>query len=178
MKTKILFFFLLLVVGMGNGFAENRSRDSLFQEIKNARDLVNNWDTISRSESDKLLAFIMGSPLQISDSIRQETERYLGVLIPKTCRYKRYVQYDKTNKSFKESLELSSKSNDIPRIILMVLFHILLIVCLVYLTELLLQTTTPCSLDHLDNGYRIFSPIFLLFWKFTYDKLFDLYLKR
>lgn len=60
MKTKILFFFLLLVVGVGNGFAENTSRDSLFQEIKNARTFTKNWNTIPGSDNDKLLAILTG----------------------------------------------------------------------------------------------------------------------
>ena len=56
MKTKILFFFLLLIVGVGNGFAENTSRDSLFQEIKNALNIAKNFHTIPGSDNYKLLA--------------------------------------------------------------------------------------------------------------------------
>lgn len=67
MKTKILFFFLLLVVGMGNTFAENKS-SSILQEIKNARDLVNNWDSIPGTENDKLI---------VSDFIRYNAEKNL-----------------------------------------------------------------------------------------------------
>ena len=70
MKTKILCFFLLLVMGVGNGFAENTSRDSLFQEItKNPRSFAKNWNTIPGSDNDKFLAILTGKTIQIKDQV-------------------------------------------------------------------------------------------------------------
>ena len=113
MKTKILFFFLLLIVGVGNGFAENTSRDSLFQEIKNARNFAKNWDTIPGSDNDKLLAILTGKKLQIEDSIRDVDTRQFGVLLPQKVYYTRHIYYDETNKLFKEKITFFQKKYDL-----------------------------------------------------------------
>ena len=114
MKTKILFFFLLLVVGVGNGFAENTSRDSLFQEItKNPRSFAKNWDTIPGSDNDKFLAILTGKKLQIEDSIRDVDTRQFGVLLPQKVYYTRHIYYDETNKLFKEKITFFQKKYDL-----------------------------------------------------------------
>jgi len=94
MKTKILFFFLLLVVGVGNGFAENTSRDSLFQEIKNARTFAKNWETIPGSDNDKLLAILTGKAIQVEDSRIAVGTRRFGVLLFQKVYYTRHIYYD------------------------------------------------------------------------------------
>lgn len=114
MKTKILFFFLLLVVGVGNGFAENTSRDSLFQEItKNPRSFAKNWNTIPGSDNDKFLAILTGKKLQIEDSIRDVDTRQFGVLLPQKVYYTRHIYYDETNKLFKEKITFFQKKYDL-----------------------------------------------------------------
>ena len=90
MKTKILFFFLLLVMGVGNGFAENTSRDSLFQEItKNPRSFAKNWNTIPGSD------------------------RWFGVLLFKKVDYTRHIYYDETNKLLKKEIKFSQEKYDL-----------------------------------------------------------------
>lgn len=143
MKTKLFILFFLFLVGM-NVSAQSTSADSLLQEIQEKRSMLANWDTISGSVNDKLLAFMRGSPTQISDSLREGAERCLGFIVPKIYHYKRYIQYDKTNKSFRERLELSKKTNDITRIPLLIFIYILIIGSLVYLTWLLYRN--PISL--------------------------------
>lgn len=138
MKTK-LFFFILLLVGVGNGFAQSANPDSilLLQEIKQARNLLENWDATPGTENDKLLAFMTGDPVQVTDSIKKKGERCLGFLIVKTYHYKRYIRYDKINKVFKDKLELSEKTNDIDRIILLAVIYSFLVFGLAYFTGLL-----------------------------------------
>ena len=113
MKTKILFFFLLLVVGVGNGFAENTSRDSLFQEIKNAWNFAKNWDTIPGSDNDKLLAILTGKTIQVEDSIIDVNARRFGVLLLQKVYYTRHIYYDETNKLFKEKITFFQKKYDL-----------------------------------------------------------------
>ena len=131
MKTKILFFFLLLVVGVGNGFAENTSRDSLFQEIKNARNFAKNWDTIPGSDNDKLLAILTGKKLQIEDSIRDVNTRQFGVLLLQEVYYTRHIYYDETNKLFKEKITFFQKKYDLSWIFLSLCCQplLLLVIC-------------------------------------------------
>lgn len=93
MKTKILFFFLLLVVGVGNGFAENTSRDSLFQEIKNARAFAKNWDTIPGSDNDKFLAILTGKTILVEDSRIAIGTRRFGVALFQDVYYTRHIYY-------------------------------------------------------------------------------------
>ena len=119
MKTKILFFFLLLVVGVGNGFAENTSRDSLFQEIKNARTFAKNWNTIPGSDNDKLLAILTGK------------YRSFGVLLLQKVYYTRHIYYDETNKLFKEKITFFQKKYDLSWIFLSLCCQplLLLVIC-------------------------------------------------
>lgn len=113
MKTKILFFFLLLVVGVGNGFAENTSRDSLFQEIKNARTSAKNWDTIPGSDNDKLLAILTGKTIQVEDSRIAVCTRRFGLLLFKKVYYTRHIYYDETNKLLKKEIKFSQEKYDL-----------------------------------------------------------------
>lgn len=118
MKTKILFFFLLLIVGVGNGFAENTSRDSLFQEIKNARNFAKNWDTIPGSDNDKFLAILTGKTIQVEDSRIAVGTRRFGVLLFQKVYYTRHIYYDETNKLFKEKITFFQKKYDLAWIFL------------------------------------------------------------
>lgn len=136
MRTKIIFFFLLLVVGVVKTFAQSANPDSLLQKIQEAESLLANWDTIPGTENDKLLAFMTGDPVQVTDSIKKKGERCLGFLIVKTYHYKRYIRYDKINKVFKDKLELSEKTNDIDRIILLAVIYSFLVFGLAYFTRL------------------------------------------
>lgn len=140
MKTKILFFFLLLVVGVGNGFAENTSRDSLFQEItKNPRSFAKNWNTIPGSDNDKFLAILTGKKLQIEDSIRDVDTRQFGVLLPQKVYYTRHIYYDETNKLFKEKITFFQKKYDLAWIFLNLCwqpwFLLMICTCTRYLYE-------------------------------------------
>lgn len=135
MRTKIIFFFLLLVVGVAKTFAQ--STDSLLQEIKQARSFLENWDTIPGTDNDKLLAFMTGAPVQVTDSIKKKEERYLGTLIGKIYHYKRSIQYNRSDEVFKVKLELVEKKNNVDRITLLALVYASLIFCLAYFTGLL-----------------------------------------
>lgn len=116
MRTKILFFFLLLVMGVGNGFAENTSRDSLFQEItKNPRSFAKNWNTIPGSDNDKFLAILTGASIQIKDSVKNVNDHSAGVLLPKKAYYTRHIYYDETNKLLKEGIKFLKKERDVKR---------------------------------------------------------------
>lgn len=135
MKTKILLFFLLLVVGVGNGLAQ--STDSLLQKIQEARSLLANWDTISRSESDKLLAILTGKPIQIEDSIRSVKERSFGVLLFQKVYYTRHIYYDETNKLFKQEMKFSQEKMNLPVAFIIFCLHGLLFYLLCLLTYIL-----------------------------------------
>lgn len=114
MRTKILLFFLLLVVGVGNGFAENTSRDSLFQEItKSPRAFAKNWDYIPGKENDKKLAILTGANIQIEDSVKDVNDRSAGVLLPKQAYYTRHIYYDETNKLLKQKIKFLKKERDV-----------------------------------------------------------------
>lgn len=131
MKTKILFFFLLLVVGVGNGFAENTSRDSLFQEIKNARNFAKNWDTIPGSDNDKVIAILTGKTILVEDSRIAVCTRRFGVLLLQKVYYTRHIYYDETNKLFKEKITFFQKKYDLAWIFLNLCCQplLLLVIC-------------------------------------------------
>ena len=131
MKTKILFFFLLLVVGVGNGFAENTSRDSLFQEIKNARTFAKNWDTIPGSDNDKVIAILTGKTILVEDSRIAVCTRRFGVLLLQEVYYTRHIYYDETNKLFKEKITFFQKKYDLAWIFLNLCCQplLLLVIC-------------------------------------------------
>lgn len=131
MKTKILFFFLLLVVGVGNGFAENTSRDSLFQEIKNARNFAKNWDTIPGSDNDKVIAILTGKTILVEDSRIAVCTRRFGVLLLQEVYYTRHIYYDETNKLFKEKITFFQKKYDLAWIFLNLCCQplLLLVIC-------------------------------------------------
>lgn len=137
MKTKILLFFLLLVVGAGNGFAENTSRDSLLQEIKNARTFAKNWDTIPGSDNDKLLAILTKGPIQVEDSIRYMKKRSFGVLLEQKVYYARHIYYDETNKLFKQEIKFSQKKYNIENYIKNWFIQVGLLVLVCVLTYML-----------------------------------------
>ena len=143
MKTKILFFFLLLVMGVGNGFAENTSRDSLFQEItKNPRSFAKNWNTIPGSDNDKFLAILTGKTIQIKDSIRTVDDRWFGILLFKKVDYTRHIYYDETNKLLKKEIKFSQEKYD--------LVWIFLSLCAQSVLLFLLRMVTDC----LSEDYR------------------------
>lgn len=143
MKTKILFFFLLLIVGVGNGFAENTSRDSLFQEItKNPRSFAKNWNTIPGSDNDKLLAILTGKTIQIEDSGITVGTRRFGVLLFKKVDYTRHIYYDETNKLLKKEIKFSQEKYD--------LVWIFLSLCAQSALLFLLRMVTDC----LSEDYR------------------------
>lgn len=137
MKTKILFFFLLLVVGVGNGFAENTSRDSLFQEIKNARAFAKNWDTIPGSDNDKFLAILTGKTILVEDSRIAIGTRRFGVALFQDVYYTRHIYYDETNKLFKEKMTVFQKKYDLAWIFLSLCAQLVLLLGLFLLTHCL-----------------------------------------
>ena len=135
MKTKILFFFLLLVVGVGNGFAENTSRDSLFQEItKNPRSFAKNWETIPESDNDKLLAILTGKAIQVEDSRIAVGTRRFGVLLFQKVYYTRHIYYDETNKLLKQEMKFSQEKMNLPVAFIIFCLHGLLFFLLCLLT--------------------------------------------
>ena len=133
MKTKILFFFLLLVVGVGNGLAQ--STDSLLQKIQEARSLLANWDTIPGSDNDKHLAIAIRKPIQIKDSIRTVDDRWFGVLLEQQVYYNRHIYYDETNKLLKIESKFSQEKYNIGRCIFNLLDQGILLLILCYLTN-------------------------------------------
>ena len=137
MKTKILFFFLLLVMGVGNGFAENTSRDSLFQEIKNARAFAKNWDTIPGSDNDKFLAILTGKTILVEDSRIAIGTRRFGVALFQDVYYTRHIYYDETNKLFKEKMTVFQKKYDLAWIFLSLCAQLVLLLGLFLLTHCL-----------------------------------------
>lgn len=147
MKTKILLFFLLLVVGAGNGFAENTSRDSLLQEIKNARTFAKNWDTIPGSDNDKVLAILTGETIQVEDSIRYVKERSFGVLLEQKVYYARHIYYDETNKLFKEEIKFSQKKYNIKNCIRNWFIQVSLLVLVCVLTYMLYSERPTTTSD-------------------------------
>ena len=134
MKTKILFFFLLLIVGVGNGFAENTSRDSLFQEIKNARNFAKNWGTIPGSDNDKLLAILTGKAIQVEDPRIAVGTRRFGVLLFQKVYYTRHIYYDETNKLLKQEMKFSQEKMNLPVAFIIFCLHGLLFFLLCLLT--------------------------------------------
>ena len=145
MKTKILFFFLLLVVGVGNGFAENTSRDSLFQEIKNARTVAKNWETIPGSDNDKLLAILTGKTIQVEDSRIAVCTRRFGVLLFQKVYYTRHIYYDETNKLLKQEMKFSQEKMNLPVAFIIFCLHGLLFCLLCLLTYTLYSERLTAS---------------------------------
>lgn len=145
MKTKILFFFLLLVVGVGNGFAENTSRDSLFQEIKNARTFAKNWNTIPGSDNDKLLAILTGKTIQVEDLRIAVCTRRFGVLLFQKVYYTRHIYYDETNKLFKQEMKFSQEKMNLPVAFIIFCLHGLLFCLLCLLTYTLYSERLTAS---------------------------------
>ena len=146
MKTKILFFFLLLVVGVGNGFAENTSRDSLFQEIKNARNFAKNWDTIPGSDNDKLLAILTGKTIQVEDLRISVCTRRFGVLLFQKVYYTRHIYYDETNKLLKQEMKFSQEKMNLPVAFIIFCLHGLLF-CLLCLSTYILYSKCSTASD-------------------------------
>lgn len=128
MKTKLFFFILLLVMGVGNGLAQSTSRDSLLQEIKNARNFAENWDTIPGSENDKVLAILTGKKLQIQDSIIDVRTRRFGSLFFQKVYYTRHIYYDEKNKLLKKEIKFSQKETKLWTFIILGLQGFLLLV--------------------------------------------------
>lgn len=146
MKTKILFFFLLLVVGVGNGFAENTSRDSLFQEItKNPRSFAKNWNTIPGSDNDKLLAILTGKTIQVEDSRIAVRTRRFGVLSFQKVYYTRHIYYDETNKLLKQEMKFSQEKMNLPVAFIISCLHGLLFCLLCLLTYTLYSERLTAS---------------------------------
>lgn len=144
MKTKILFFFLLLIVGVGNGFAENTSRDSLFQEIKNARTFAKNWETIPGSDNDKLLAILTGKTIQVEDSRMAVCTRRFGVLLFQKVYYTRHIYYDEANKLLKQEMKFSQEKMNLPVAFIIFCLHGLLF-CLLCLLTYSLYSERPTT---------------------------------
>ena len=144
MKTKILFCFLLLIVGVGNGFAENTSRDSLFQEIKNARTFAKNWNTIPESDNDKLLAILTGKTIQVEDLRIAVCTRRFGVLLFQKVYYTRHIYYDETNKLLKQEMKFSQEKMNLPVAFIIFCLHGLLF-CLLCLLTYTLYSERPTT---------------------------------
>lgn len=144
MKTKILFCFLLLIVGVGNGFAENTSRDSLFQEIKNARTFAKNWNTIPGSDNDKLLAILTGKTIQVEDLRIAVCTRRFGVLLFQKVYYTRHIYYDETNKLLKQEMKFSQEKMNLPVAFIIFCLHGLLF-CLLCLLTYTLYSERPTT---------------------------------
>ncbi len=136
MKTK-LFFILLLVMGVGNGFAQSVSINSVLQEIKNARTFAKNWDTIPGSDNDKLLAALTKGSIQVEDSIRYVKERLFGVLLEQKVYYTRHIYYDETNKLLKQEIKFSQKKYNIKNCIRNSFIQVSLLVLVCVLTYML-----------------------------------------
>ena len=162
MKTKILFFFLLLVMGVGNGFAENTSRGSLLQEIKNAQTFAKNWDTIPGSDNDKVLAILTGKTIQVEDSIIDVWSRRFGLLLFKTVYCTRHIYYDETNKLFKQKITFFQKGYNLP--------WIFVSLCCQPLFLLVLYIVTDCLYEdyRITLGWIVWSIVLGLLIHFSY----------
>lgn len=125
MRTKFLFFLLIFVIGVGNGFAQSANQDSLLQE--NLK-----WDTLPGTQNEKIMAILTGNPVKISDSVVITKHRWLGFLYYSNTYYDRYISFDKKIKNFKI---IAQKKYTEDSLILPIIYSLVIIAILAIITK-------------------------------------------
>lgn len=72
MKTKIIFFFLSLLLGVGNGFAQD-NEELVLNRLEQRGICLNNWDSVPGTSSEKALAIALeGEWILVSTEKKKE----------------------------------------------------------------------------------------------------------
>lgn len=111
MKTKIFFIFLLLVMGVGKGYAQ----DSIFEKNELNKAFLAHWDSIPGTASEKGLAMTFPEKVvHLEPIIEKKKKSSWNLFLPQMIKkdtIKMAIQFDKKNARFLVYKEIKTRES-------------------------------------------------------------------